>query len=56
MREVKLLSLPAIFSPAQVIAGRGLINGFGALPIGIAIGSLVSDRNAPDAATGDDRP
>jgi pimeloyl-ACP methyl ester carboxylesterase len=33
VREVKLLTLPAILSPAQVIAGRGVINGFGALPI-----------------------
>jgi hypothetical protein len=30
--------------------------GLGALPIGIAIGSLVSDRTAEDAAPGDDRP
>jgi hypothetical protein len=30
--------------------------GIGALPIGIAIGGLVSDRNAPGPAPGDDRP
>jgi len=43
VREVKLLSLPAIFSPAQVIAGRGLINGFGALPIPNA--ALIASRS-----------
>jgi pimeloyl-ACP methyl ester carboxylesterase len=43
VREVKLLSLPAILSPAQVIAGRGLINGFGALPIPSA--ALIASRS-----------
>lgn len=33
VREVKLLSLPAILSPARVMAGRGFIDVFGGLPI-----------------------
>ena len=33
LREVKLLSVPREFSPARVLAGRGLINVFGGLPI-----------------------
>ncbi|SPM38201.1 Lysophospholipase, alpha-beta hydrolase superfamily [Mycobacterium numidiamassiliense] len=33
VREVKLLSLPAVLAPARVLAGRGLISTFGGLPI-----------------------
>ncbi|HEX3344545.1 MAG TPA: ATP synthase subunit I [Polyangiaceae bacterium] len=33
-----------------VVEPVSMMVGFGALPIGIAIGSLVSDRNAPEAA------
>jgi hypothetical protein len=39
-----------------VVAPISMMLGFGALPIGIAIGSLVSDRNAPGDVPGDDRP
>lgn len=33
VREVKLLSLPAVLAPARVVAGRGLISTFGGIPI-----------------------
>ena len=33
LRKVKLLSVPRELSPARVVAGRGLINMFGGLPI-----------------------
>jgi pimeloyl-ACP methyl ester carboxylesterase len=33
LRKVKLLSVPREFSPARVLAGRGLINVFGGVPL-----------------------
>ncbi len=47
---VWLLMRHGVVSPVPMMLG------FGALPIGIAIGSLVSDRNAPEAATDDRGP
>ncbi len=43
VREVKLLSLPAILAPARVMAGRSLINTFGGLPIPNA--ALIASRS-----------
>jgi hypothetical protein len=47
---VWLLMRHGVVSPVPMMVG------IGALPIGIAIGGLVSDRNAPGAVPGDDRP
>jgi hypothetical protein len=39
-----------------VVSPLPMLVGFGSLPIGIAIGSLVSDRSAPSEDEGGDRP
>jgi hypothetical protein len=56
LKMVGLIGVVWLLMRHGVVAPMSMMIGFGALPIGIAIGSLVSDRNAPDAATGDDRP
>ncbi|MEI7892938.1 MAG: ATP synthase subunit I [Myxococcales bacterium] len=49
---VALVKMAALFGGVWLLMGHGLVSplaltvGFGALPIGIAIGSLVSDRSA----------
>jgi pimeloyl-ACP methyl ester carboxylesterase len=43
VREVKLLSLPSLLAPARVMAGRGLIDVFGGLPIPTA--ALIGGRS-----------
>ncbi|MBW0015489.1 alpha/beta hydrolase [Mycobacterium sp.] len=58
VREVKLFSVPREFSPARVLAARGLINAFGGLPLPSAaripsrymVGMLAVGRDADPSA------
>ena len=56
---VAVLKIFALLAAVWLLMRHGVVSplpmlvGFGALPIGIAIGSLVSDRSPPDS---DDRP
>jgi hypothetical protein len=42
-----LLGLMGLLMYLRIVSPLALLAGFGALPLGIAIGSLVSDRSAP---------
>jgi hypothetical protein len=42
-----LVALAWLLMRHGIVSPMPMLVGFGALPIGIAIGSLVSDRNAP---------
>jgi hypothetical protein len=56
LKMVGLIGVVWLLMRHGVVAPVAMMLGFGALPIGIAIGSLVSDRTAEVAAAGDDRP
>jgi hypothetical protein len=56
LKMVGLVGVVWLLMRHGVVGPVAMMLGFGALPIGIAIGSLVSDRTAEVAATGDDRP
>ena len=47
VKMVGLIALMWLLIRHGVVSTLGLAAGFGSLPIGIAIGGLVSDRNAP---------
>lgn len=49
-----LVALVWLLMRHGVVSPLPMVVGFGALPIGIAIGSLVSDRSAPDGTPHDD--
>jgi hypothetical protein len=56
---VAVLKMFGLLAAAWLLMRHGIVSplamlvGFGALPIGIAIGSLVSDRSAPPSDDGD---
>ena len=56
---VAVLKMLGLLALAWLLMGHGIVSplpmlvGFGALPIGIAIGSLVSDRSPPPKSAGD---
>jgi len=56
LKMVGLVGVVWLLMRHGVVSPVPMMVGLGALPIGIAIGSLVSDRTAEVAAPGDDRP
>ena len=56
LKMVGLVGVVWLLMRHGVVAPVSMMVGFGALPIGIAIGSLVSDRTAQGAATDDHGP
>ena len=56
LKMVGLVGVVWLLMRHGVVSPVPMMVGLGALPIGIAIGSLVSDRTAEDAVPGDERP
>jgi hypothetical protein len=56
LKMVGLVGLVWLLMRHGVVSPLSMMVGLGALPIGIAIGSLVSDRTAEGSAAGGDRP